>query len=405
MDPNSPFLVVVLGLSAVALLVVIMRYRKLAVRIVASVLTLALAALGGMAVVNDYYGYYSTWGQLGQDLSGSYSTFSTASLASRTSADPLVGRVELIDLPGALSKINREGFVYLPPQYFEPRYAHTRFPVVELLHGSPGDPLQWINHMGTPSIMNQLLTEHLLGPMVLVVPATYSGRRFTECLNVPRALDETYLVRDVRTDLISRFRVSADPAQWGMIGMSSGGYCAANIALQHRGAFGAAGIMSGYFRPQDGPAAAVLHHNPAAEAANDPLLLARKLTPDTSPLPAFWLSAGTAVPSDIAGARAFARALHGVEQVEVLAEHGGEHTISTFRPAFIRMLPWMWQQLAPPDLRVRFPVAGGVTNGSVHVSHAKQAVLSRREEQLWRDHIFSGAGCVHRGAHWICPVR
>jgi hypothetical protein len=34
--------------------------------------------------------------------------------------------------------------VWLPPQYFEAAYAHTKFPVVELLSGTPGTPQTWL---------------------------------------------------------------------------------------------------------------------------------------------------------------------------------------------------------------------------------------------------------------------
>lgn len=57
MEPDSFVLVVLLAVAAVGMLWVLGRYRHLLVRGVAGLLALLLAAAGGVAVVNDYYGY------------------------------------------------------------------------------------------------------------------------------------------------------------------------------------------------------------------------------------------------------------------------------------------------------------------------------------------------------------
>jgi hypothetical protein len=44
----------------------------------------------------------------------------------------------------------RHGLVYLPPEYFHRSFAATRFPVVELLHGSPGTPTRCARAAGSP---------------------------------------------------------------------------------------------------------------------------------------------------------------------------------------------------------------------------------------------------------------
>jgi enterochelin esterase-like enzyme len=274
-----------------------------------------------------------------------------------------------VTLPGPRSGISRGGLVYLPPQYFEPRYAHTDFPVVELIHGTPGSPDSWAVNLEVGLVADQLISHHEMGPMVLVMPTMSVGDHFEECVNAPGALDDTYITQDVRTDIEARFRVSQSPAEWGIGGLSSGGYCAANLALRHPQDFGAAGLMDAYFRPTDGPAAAALDHNLAAERANDPLLAARALAVGASPLPSFWIAAGTGSAGDIISAEAFAGALHGVEQVTLYREPGVGHNLHAWRPATPRMLAWMWTQLAPPTLRIAFPIAGPVTNATLDAPH------------------------------------
>ena len=396
LEPNSLLLVVVLVLAAGALLVLLARNRRLVVRIVAGVLALTLAATAGVGIVNIYYGYYQTWSQLSADLSDNYSTF-TASAQSRT-ADPAVhGRLDAVMLPGPRSGIDRKGAIYLPPQYFQPRYAHTVFPTVELIHGYPGSPSSWIVHLRVVQLIDRLISTRAMGPTILVMPAMSVGRHPEECVNAPGILDDTYITDDVRSDVLAHYRASRVPASWGIAGYSSGGYCAADLALRHPAAFGAAGIMDGYFRPQDGEAAAVLHFNPQAEAANDPLLLATRLGSDSHPLPAIWMSVGTGNRQDYAGARAFTHAMHGVEQISVFREPHAVHNVYAWEPALPHLLAWMWQQLADPALRVQFPIAGPPSQGtitplpSVRPSGAPTTLVHKAHHKTERKTVASGA--------------
>ncbi|MDQ2850215.1 MAG: esterase family protein [Actinomycetota bacterium] len=364
MQPDSIFLVVVLFLLAGASVYATVRFASIVVKLLTGVLALVLAAVSGITMVNIYYGYYQTWSQLSGDLNNSYTQFDTPPPAGgkNTAVSTGHGRLQPVLLKGGSSGISRSGFVYLPPQYFQAKYAHTRFPVLELLHGSPGTPNNWVQQINITSIMDQLIEQHLVGPMVIVMPAMNAGNKYQECTNAPGALDDTYISQDVPTDVRAAFRVSNLPAEWGIGGYSSGGYCAANLALRHRLSYGAAGIMDGYFRPTDGPAAGALHFNKQLENSNNPLLAAQRLRPGATPLPAFWVSAGTVDAKYALGARAFVKALSGIEAVDFTSQPGQGHNYYAWRSAMPRMLVWMWPQIAPPSLRVNFPIAGPVTN-------------------------------------------
>ena len=282
MEPNSVTLVVVLLALAAAALVAVVRARPLVLKLLGGLVAVLLSATAGMAVVNDYYGYYQTWSQLSADLSGSYAAFDAAAGdAHRHAGVVRPGRLQAITLAGRRSSITRAAYVYLPPQYFQPAFAHTAFPVVELVHGSPGTPANWLVQLHLRSTLDRMINRRQMGPMIAVMPTLSVGRRFEEGVDASGALDDTYLTQDVRSAILTRYRASAVAAEWGIAGYSSGGYCAANLALRHRGSFGAAGIMDGYFRPTDGPAAAALHDDPAAERANDPLRTARGLRSGT----------------------------------------------------------------------------------------------------------------------------
>ncbi len=254
--------------------------------------------------------------------------------------------------------------MYLPPQYGQARYARVRFPVVELFHGTPGNPLTWETVLRIGQVANQLIAKHLIGPMVFVMPSINgSGHQYQDCVNGPGTNDDTYLTKDVRTDMLAHYRVSRDAYEWGLAGYSSGGFCAADLALRHRTSFGAAAVINGYFRAADGPAGTALNHSQPLEAANSPLYLAERLTPDGSPLPAFWVAAGTNDKADYQPATVFTAAMNRIEQVPFFKLNAGD-TANEWSAALPNALAWMWQQLAPPDLRVLFPVhtqASGVT--------------------------------------------
>jgi enterochelin esterase-like enzyme len=244
----------------------------------------------------------------------------------------------------------------LPPQYNQPAFAHQRFPVMELFHGSPGEPQDWLVRLRILDAMKRLMARHLIGPAILVIPTVNAGNHYEECLNSPLGADETYLTTDLRQVIEHRFRAARDPQEWATGGFSSGGYCAANLALRNPDMFGAAFAMDGYFDPADGPAAAALNHSPTAMAENNPLLLAAHTTWGHS-VPAFWLSSGTEG-GDLKQSRAMVRALRGVERVPFIVEHGGRHNYYAWAAALPSALSWTWQQISTPDLRHQFPMAG-----------------------------------------------
>jgi len=371
LGPDSRLLTALLITVSVGLLVAAIRFRLLPVKILCGTLSIVVAMTGGIAAVNYYYGYYTTWGEMWTDFHGGTGNLGTITAESSTSAIES-GRIGWTDLPGKLSGYDRKGLVYLPPQYGEARYSRARFPVVELLHGSPGTPLAWSSVLHISQVANSLLAKHLIGPMILVMPSIDgNGHDYQDCVNGPGVSDETYLIKDVRADVFARYRVSHDPYEWGVAGYSSGGYCAANMSLRHPSSFGAAALINGYFRAADGPAAAALNHSQPLEAANSPLYLAERLAPSSTPLPAFWVAAGTHDKSDYQPATVFTAAVNRVESVPFVKFNAGD-TANAWSAALPVALTWLWRELAPPDLRVLFPVrAQSFDSGTLAVRPVK----------------------------------
>jgi hypothetical protein len=358
--PDSQLLLILMVTVSAVLLLATVRLRLLPLRILCGALSVIVAMAGGIATTNYYYGYYTSWGQLWADFHG---TSGNLGVVSTVSASPLgSGQLSWVTFPGRLSGYSRRGLVYLPPQYSQPRYARVRFPVVELFHGTPGSPLSWDTALRIGQVMDSLLARHLIGPMVLVMPSINgAGHDYQDCVNGPGVRDMTYLTRDVRADMLARYRVSTDPFEWGLGGYSSGGYCAANLAMRNRGSYGAAAIIEGYFRAADGPAGAALGYNSALEVANSPLYLAERLTPGNGPIPAVWVAAGTRTP-DYQPATVFTAALDRVQQVPFIKLNDGRDSALAWSAVLPSSLGWLWQQLTPPDLRVLFPTRSHAAN-------------------------------------------
>lgn len=95
--------------------------------------TVALVASAGVGV-NAYFGYYRN---LGEALGGSPSA---ATSLARVRARAGHGTVVALPVPGTASGfVARPAQVYLPPAWSRP--GQPPLPVVLLLHGTPGDPV------------------------------------------------------------------------------------------------------------------------------------------------------------------------------------------------------------------------------------------------------------------------
>ena len=65
-------------------------------------------------------------------------------------------------------------------------------------------------------------------------------------------MDADHLTKDVVPYMISKFGVSADPANWGVAGFSMGGTCAVTLAMKYPELFSAFIDIGGDLFPRDG---------------------------------------------------------------------------------------------------------------------------------------------------------
>ena len=376
LEPQSTVLFALLIAMFGALVWRIMAGRRVVFRMLAACLAFAIAMVFGILAVNRYYDYYQTWSAMLADLThqdvGAVSGVPDIKLESGAQPGTLDGSREHLELAqrhgdllrlmvtGQRSRITRVVYVYLPPQYFQPAYQSYRFPAIELIHGQPGEPQDWITVAGVMRSFGRLLRGNLAQPAVLVMPDANGGRGISlQCLDQaggPR--DLTYLAVDLPAQMARMLRVVRPGTGWGVAGYSEGGFCAANMALRYPHRYGFAGVLSGYFTPDDnrlagGRLVSPFGGNGTLQEQNTPFDEVRAL-PVAAVIPRFWLGAGTADRQDVAGAEVFGQDLRLRQQdVSLTLTPGGGHTMTTWRAEIPLMLTWMTRGLARAAAAIR----------------------------------------------------
>jgi enterochelin esterase-like enzyme len=369
LEPQSTMVFALLIVMFGALAWRIMVGRLVALRVTAACLAFVTAMVFGVLAVNRYYDYYQTWGAMAADLThqgvGAASGVPEVKLESGVQSGTLDGRrgylvqaqkqgyLLRLTVTGQRSRITRAVYVYLPPQYFQPAYQAYRFPVIELIHGQPGEPQDWITVAGVTQTFDRMVENKLAQPAVLVMPDANGARAISlQCLNqAGGAQDLTYLAVDLPTQIAHTLRVLPPGAGWGVAGYSEGGFCAANMALRYPGRYGFAGVLSGYFTPENnllagGRLVSPFGGNARLRDQNTPLDEIRAL-PAAAVIPRFWLAAGTADGQAVADTKAFLQNLRLRQPDAALTlTPGGGHTMTTWRAEIPLMLTWMTKGLA-----------------------------------------------------------
>jgi enterochelin esterase-like enzyme len=160
------------------------------------------------------------------------------------------GEVLQVSMRGERTGISvSRDYIYLPPQYFQRAYAHARFPVVLALTGYPNDTWSIIKRLALPATAARMVAAKKIRPAIyLMMNVSPALPRDTECTNVPAGLQVfSFFAVDVPRAMEQMFRVQPGRSGWATLGYSTGGYCAAKLAMLDPGQFGNAVSMAGYY--------------------------------------------------------------------------------------------------------------------------------------------------------------
>ncbi len=338
---------------------------RLGMLLVGQLVTVALVGV----LANDYGQFYTSWGGLfGQTASPTVTTYGATPSAAmsprhaQTTLGPATSRMQVtgdtdwntpaqrntqgqvvaVQITGFRSKLAAPANVYLPPQYFQPAFAHRRFPAVEVMTGYPGSSLNLISRMNYPKAALDLVRAGKAKPMIYVMlSSTVAPPRDTECTDVPRGPQaETFLSTDLTEAAQHAFRVQ--PGHWGVIGDSTGGYCAAKLTMLHPSIYAGGVSLSGYYHALNGGTAGDLFDGSLArQHEND---LRWRLEHYVAPPASLFVTIGRAEDSDGQGFGAtmqFVKLVRQPMQVTLLVEQNGGHNFTTWDRELPRVLSWL----------------------------------------------------------------
>ncbi len=222
----------------------------------------ALAATG--ITINRAGEFYSSWG----DLFGSKNQLAKIAiepnLLAQISAKDILAAKKTAGgsliihevIKGAQSHIADVVYVVLPPKIATQMQANPSSPsvgsdyqVVELFPGYPGVPQTWINSMAGITTLENLENKGTIKNTIAIIPAiNVSPGQDTECLNfVGGPQVETWITTDMHQFATTFLGLDARP--WTSFGYSTGGWCAAEVAVRHPDLYSNAISLAGYFKP------------------------------------------------------------------------------------------------------------------------------------------------------------
>jgi S-formylglutathione hydrolase FrmB len=201
-----------------------------------SLVAIPLTLVCALIVLNQWVGYYSTlekaWGDL---TSGPLrDQVDAKDLPALRNTRQTTGKLVSVDIPDNSSGFKpRREYLYLPPVWFTGNVP-PKLPTVMMIAGEFSNPTNWIRTGNAISVIDDYAAAHGgAAPVFVFVDSSGSFNTDTECVNGPRGNAADHLTNDVRPYVISQFGASPDPADWAVVGWSSGGTCAIDLVVMH----------------------------------------------------------------------------------------------------------------------------------------------------------------------------
>ncbi|MDJ0340883.1 alpha/beta hydrolase-fold protein [Streptomyces sp. H10-C2] len=263
-------------------------------------------------------------------------------LARSTQAGPIM----VTSVRGAKSGVTGKVWVWLPPEYSDPKYATYGFPVVMMYAGGQSNGYNtWTDHqLPIQEADVQLSKQGKAHPFIMIMPVQNLNsheNKALDCSDIPgQPKMGTWMARDVPDFVRANFRTLRSRDGWGVMGASTGGFCSAKLVLQYPDVFKAAVPMDGYFDPDS----LLWKGHEADRLANSPNTLARKGKADVSIL----ATAGNGEPYETNLVKTWLKKIVAPVKAEYYELPGGRHLTSDFKKLIPRTLTWFTSKLAGP---------------------------------------------------------
>jgi enterochelin esterase-like enzyme len=175
----------------------------------------------------------------------------------------------------------REVIAYLPKGY-DPNDTTKHYPVIYLLHGSPGQDMDWIIEGNAQKTFDDEINNGKIAPCIAIFPDGNGGsNNDTQFINSAdgKELNEDFIAKIVVNFVDANFNTIPDPLHRAIGGASSGGFGALNIGLKHQDIFGYILSFSGYWAIQKAPETQIyIQHSQKVVDENSPSLYIPHLT-------------------------------------------------------------------------------------------------------------------------------
>ena len=241
-------------------------------------------------------------------------------------------------MSAALGGQTRTIFVYLPPTYNTPGGQSEHYPVLYLLHGSPGSAHDWFSAGKADQSADTLIALGKIPELIMVLPDGNGqpgetpewGNSFDQ-----RQLIETYVVNDVVKYVDAKYRTIPDAAHRAIGGLSMGGFGAANIGVHHPDVFGFVISLGGYYYAEGG----IWGNNAAYMQQNSPA----DVLPNNKPAwkLRFFLGAGTQDEPYYTDTKQFAQELDQLHITYQLDVENGYHSWTIWQTQMYKALLWL----------------------------------------------------------------
>ena len=149
------------------------------------------------------------------------------------------GEVQTFSYHSSSLDREREVVVYLPPGY---ESSDESYPVLYLLHGAGGNEHSWVEREQAPVILDNLIADGRLRPLIVVMPYGYTtrleeGQRRRGAADYKQEMEEFAgdFVEDLVPQIEAGYRVRADRAQRAIAGLPTGGGRSLAIWLRNPG--------------------------------------------------------------------------------------------------------------------------------------------------------------------------
>ncbi|OFJ72082.1 hypothetical protein HMPREF2851_03855 [Actinomyces sp. HMSC064C12] len=260
---------------------------------------------------------------------------------------PKRGVLTKVTIPGKKSGFRaRPANIYLPPAALGPR--PPKLPVLVLLAGIPGTPNDWVRLGNAPMMAERYASTHSgVAPILVLADVTGSTTYNTLCADSTRGNASTYATKDMPEWVKANLPAAASADKWLVAGVSFGGTCAVQFALQAPNTYRHFFDMSGEAEQKIGTRRYTIQHAFAGDAEKWKLYQIPPLL-QNGHFPAMSGRFGLGIEDKFAGAktrRVHAQAKKKGIDVGQIVYTQGRHSWAVWRSLLKQQWPWMMQQL------------------------------------------------------------